>query len=116
MTNIPQIARMSLKSKNDTRLPYSQKGWEDARNGVEFDYRLTDTVGRAYAHAYELARHRVLALQASGIVVPAWRACNTLPPKVAAAIKRATEINVDCLRQGIPVFYATKLNPDKFYA
>ena len=111
MSNVPGTIRNGLKSKGDKRLPYCQAGWEDARNGRPFNYELTDRVSRVYGHAYELARHRVITLKALNIAVPAWNAANSLPPKVSAAIKKATSINVDCKRQGVPVFYATPIEP-----
>jgi hypothetical protein len=111
MSNISG-SRRGLKSKNDPRLPYSQRGWEDARAGKPFDYNLVDAAEtKARAYAYELSRHRVILLKAMNLPVPAGNAYGVLPPRVAAAIKRATRINVDCKRQGEPVFYDTPIDP-----
>ena len=112
MSNVSGTSRSSLKAKNDPRVPYCHAGWEDARNGRPFNYALVDAAPtKARAYAYELGRCRVILLKSLNLAVPAWNANTTVPPKVAAAIKLATSINVDCKRQGVPVFYDTPINP-----
>ena len=78
----------------DHRVPYSHRGWEDARNGVPFDYRFADNAARRdCALAYETARYRVLTLQQHGIKVPQWNDNTCVPTRVRSVIKKACEIN-----------------------
>lgn len=82
-----------LGNKSDPRVPYSRAGWNDALQGRPYDYALCDRAPSSdCAKAYETARLRVMALQAYGERVPAWRAAG-LGPAVRAAMTTANLMN-----------------------
>jgi hypothetical protein len=85
--------KRKLGFQNDTRVPFARAGWNDALHGRPFDYALVDNApDQACALAYETARLRVMALQAHGERVPAWRAAN-IGPKIREAITTAGLMN-----------------------
>jgi hypothetical protein len=82
--------RRVLGYAGDARLPFAQRGWEDARLGRPFDYAFVDAApAMAQATAYELARFRVMALRDSGHSVPAWRKAEVVPSLVRRAMRAA---------------------------
>ena len=92
MTNKGNRKR-ALGYKSDPRVPYARAGWNDALAGRPYDYALCDRAPSSdCAQAYETARLRVLALQAHGERVPAWRAAG-LGPAVRAAMLTANLMN-----------------------